>query len=84
MDGQAGLAPVDDPEDRPGTASAPQLREMHALFAQLGVPKEKREERLAITRKVLGLDMLASSARLSYRQAGDLLLALRDQAKVRT
>ena len=84
MDGPAGLTPQDDPEDRPGTASAAQLREMHALFAQLGVPKERREERLEITRKVLGLDMLSSSARLSFRQAGDLLLALRDQAKART
>src|SRR5215472_10705708 len=83
MDGPAGFAPVDDPEDRPGTATADQIREMHALFSQLGIPKEQREQRLEITRKVLGLDMLASSSRLSYRQAGDLLLALRNQAKAR-
>jgi hypothetical protein len=79
MDGPAGLAPQDDPEDRAGTSTPAQLREMHALFRQLGI--DDRDKRLQVTRETLGLDMLASSTRLSYRQAGDLLLALRAQAK---
>ena len=79
LHGPAGLAPQDDPEDRPNTASASQLREMHALFTQLGV--KDRDERIKVTRETLGIDMLHSSKQLSYRQAGDLLLALRGEAK---
>jgi hypothetical protein len=79
MDGPAGLSPQQDPEDRPGTSSTPQIREMHALFAQLKITD--RAERLRVTRETLGLSMLGSSKQLSYRQAGDLLLALRAQAK---
>ena len=79
LDGPAGLAPQDDPEDRPNTSSAAQLREMHALFGQLGI--KDRDQRIRVTRETLGIDMLHSSTQLSYRQAGDLLLALRAEAK---
>jgi len=79
LDGPAGLAPQDDPEDRPNTSSADQLREMHALFGQLGI--KERDQRIKVTRDTLGIDMLHSSKQLSYRQAGDLLLALRAEAK---
>jgi hypothetical protein len=72
-------APGIPAEDLPGTASAGQLREMHGLFRQLGIGD--RGKRLQVTRETLGLDMLASSTQLSYRQVGDLLLALRAQAK---
>ena len=79
LDGAAGLAPQDDPEDRPNTSSADQLREMHALFGQLGI--KDRDQRIKVIRDTLGIDMLHSSKQLSYRQAGDLLLALRAEAK---
>jgi hypothetical protein len=79
--------PVDDPwydapaapigestEDQPGTVVRSQLNQMHALFSQLGITD--RQERLEHTRNTLGLDMLGSSARLSYRQAQALIGAL--------
>jgi len=79
MDGPAGLSVVGDPEDKPGSIGRSQQREMHALFGQLGI--SDREARLTVTKVTLGLAQLGSSSELSYRQAGDLLLALRAQAK---
>lgn len=79
MDGPAGLSVAPDPEDKPGSIDRSQQREMHALFGQLGI--RDREARLTVTKVTLGLAQLGSSSELSYRQAGDLLLALRAQAK---
>jgi hypothetical protein len=79
LDQPAGLSVVGDPEDRPGSIGRDQQREMHALFGQLGV--KDRTVRLATCAEVLDLPGLKSSSDLSYRQAGDLLLALREQAR---
>jgi len=61
-------------EDQPGTVIKSQLNRMHAHFHRLGI--DDREERLRVTRETLGMDMLGSSSRLSYRQAAALLAAL--------
>jgi hypothetical protein len=61
-------------EDQPGTVIKAQLSRIHALFGKLGVTD--REERLKVTRETLGLEMLASSSRLSFRQAQALVAAL--------
>jgi hypothetical protein len=65
-------------EDQPGTVIREQLNRMHALFGKLGVTD--RQERLKITRETLGIDMLASSARLSFRQGQALVAALEQLA----
>ncbi len=70
--------PTSDPidaEDQPGSISRSQRDGMHALFAQLGI--KDRVERLEWSRRCLGLEFLASSSDLSYRQAGVLLVELR-------
>jgi hypothetical protein len=72
-------APIgESTEDQPGTIIPVQNREMHALFGQLGITD--KAQRLDITRNTLKLDMLGSSSRLSYRQAADLITALRQLA----
>jgi hypothetical protein len=77
-DGPAGLAPRHDPEDRPGTISPDQIRAIKAFYGQLGI--SDRGKQLEVTMGTLKLDVLPSHTRLSYRQGGDLVLALRAQA----
>jgi hypothetical protein len=76
MNGPAGLAPVDDPEDRPGTCSPDQIKGLKAAYAQLGITD--RAVQLAKTAGLLGIDAPPTHTRLSYRQAGDLLVILRN------
>jgi hypothetical protein len=79
MDGPAGLSPQDDPEDRPGTCSKEQIGSLKGLYAALGITD--RQQQLQVTARTLKMDMLPSHTRLSYRQAGDLIVALRAEAK---
>ena len=65
------------PEDRPGSIDSRQQRQMHAEFRRLQVTD--RDQRLRDTRDALGLPELASSSDLSWRQADDLLRALKEQ-----
>jgi hypothetical protein len=77
--GPAGLAPSSDPEDRPGTVSADQIKTLKALYGQLGI--SDRGKQLEVTMGTLKLDVvLPSHTRLSYRQGGALVGALQDQA----
>jgi len=75
--------PTDDPfydtarpdrpprEELPGTASRDQLNHMHGLFGQLGYDKDKRDERLALTREIIG-DHIQSASALSFVAAQKL------------
>jgi len=58
-------------EELPGTASRDQLNKMHALFGQLGVGKDDRDKRLAITRGIVVRDVQSASA-LSFVEAKKL------------
>lgn len=71
--------PGEDPEDRHGTATEAQLKSMHAKFTELGITN--RDVRLAVTRRLLGLEHMRSSIDLSYAQAGRLLVALEEKAR---
>jgi len=77
-DGPAGFSPEHDPEDLPGSISRSQQRALFAAFASLGI--KDRETRLTWTGNLLDLGPVGSSNDLSYRQAGDLLMALQSIA----
>src|ERR1700722_7147079 len=64
---------LDDPEDRPGSAAGEQLLAIGIRFTERGV--KDKVERLAQTAALVGRP-LASSKELSYREAGQVLLAL--------
>jgi len=75
-------APTDQTprEELPGTASRDQLGHMHGLFKNLGIDKDQRDERLEITREVIGRDVQSASA-LSFVDAQKLNAALEARLK---
>lgn len=70
--------PGEDPPDPDGKVGPDQHRAMHALWRELGYGgDDNREQRLAITAKILGLPDLDSSADLTRGQAATVIDALR-------
>jgi hypothetical protein len=71
-------------EDPNGPVGADQHRHMRALWSELGFSgEENRDNRLAITAKILGLESLESSASLTREQADAVIAALVER-KART
>jgi hypothetical protein len=69
--------PGDDPD---GPVAPVQHRQMHALWRDLGYGgDENRDQRLAITAKILGLPDLESSADLTRGQADTVIDALKER-----
>jgi hypothetical protein len=74
---QRGGRPALPGEDPDGPVGADQHRHMRALWADLGFAgDENRDNRLAITAKILGLPELDSSASLTRAQADTVIAAL--------
>jgi len=74
LDGPAGLAPQDDPEDRHGTATADQIRSIQAGFTAKGI--KDRDIKIDYLRKLFGPD-IHSSKDLTYNQAAQALQEMR-------
>jgi hypothetical protein len=78
-DQPAPLADLTNPEDKPGTASAEQIRALQARFTERGLTG--RGAKLAWLAKTLGLpEPPQSSRQLSYSQAARALQALTAEA----
>lgn len=71
-------------EDPTGPVGQDQHRHMHALWRELGFDGEdNRENRLAITAKLVGIPDLESSATLTRAQADHVIAALRERKEQR-
>jgi hypothetical protein len=73
------VADLDAPDaiEGPMPVDQKQHRHMHALWNELGFSgEENRDNRLAITAKILGLESLESSADLTREQADQVIAAL--------
>lgn len=79
---RGGARPPLPGEDPDGPVGQDQHRHMHALWRDLGYDGEaNRDNRLAITAKILGLEDLESSADLTRAQGDVVIEALRERKR---